>query len=299
MRIVDAHHHLWNLDPVDPGIGYKWLRQTGVMRPFGDPAPIQRDYLIAELKAETTRAELIGSVHIQCDGTLETPEEETRWLQSVADKEGMPNALIALVDFSKPNAEQVLTAHRKHANFRGVRQIIARLEGRPDLSFVPTDLLQNDLWRQQFPLLADFDASFDLQLYPEQMAEAAAFLADHPSIPVVVDHLGSPHDQSVEGLAKWETALSHLAALPHVCIKLSGMGMYDRNWSAASVKPLYETMMDLFGPSRIMFGSNYPVDKLFATYDDVLDQVSLLTADLSEPEKAAIFEGTARKFYRI
>ncbi len=298
-EIVDSHHHLWNLDPVDPGIGYRWLRAKGVKRPFGDPAPIQRDYLIDELLAEPTRAKIVGSVHIQCEGQLDLPVDETRWLQSVADRVGMPNAIIGLVDLSKPGAEAVLAGHAQFANFRGIRQIIARLDDRPDLAFAPEHFLRNPLWREQFALLEKFGLSFDLQFYPEQMAETAEFLGKHPNIPVVIDHAGSPYDQTAEGLQRWKQGLATLAALPQVCIKLSGFGMYDANWTAESTRPIYEAIIELFGPKRSMFGSNYPVDKLMATYDAILGHLFALTDDLGVSDRNAIFADTARRFYRI
>jgi len=299
LEIVDSHHHLWNLDPVDPGIGYKWLRTKGVRRPFGDPAPIQRDYLIDELIAEPSAAKIVGSVHIQCEGQLEQPVEETRWLQSVADKTGMPNAIIGLVDLSKQGAERLLTEHARYANFRGIRQIIARLDDRPDLSFAPEHFLRNALWREQFALLEQFGMSFDLQLYPDQMTETAEFLANHPAIPVVIDHAGSPYDQSPEGLRLWKEGLAALAALPQVHMKLSGFGMYDSGWTAKSIRPIYEAIIEHFGSQRTMFGSNYPVDKLMATYDEIVGHIVALTADLSAADRQAIFADTARWFYRF
>lgn len=299
LEIVDSHHHLWNLDPVDPGIGYKWLRAKGIRRPFGDPAPIQRDYLIDELLAEPTSARIVGSVHIQCEGQLEQPVDETRWLQSVADGAGMPNAIIGLVDLSKDGAEDVLASHAQFANFRGIRQIIGRLNDRPNLSFAPEHFLRNPLWREQFALLEKFGMSFDLQLYPDQMVETAGFLADHPNIPVVIDHAGSPYDQSVEGLRTWREGLAALAALPQICMKLSGFGMYDANWTADSIRPIYETIIELFGSNRSMFGSNYPVDKLMTPYDSILGHLFVLTENLSVSDREAIFANSARRFYRI
>lgn len=299
LEIIDSHHHLWNLDPVDPGIGYKWLRAKGIRRPFGDPAPIQRDYLIDELIAEPSTAKIVGSVHIQCEGQLDQPVDETRWLQSVADKSRMPNAIIGLVDLSKSGAERLLTDHTQYANFRGIRQIIARLDDRPDISFAPEHFLRNPVWCEQFALLEQFGMSFDLQLYPDQMAETAEFLAKYPGIPVVIDHAGSPYDQSLQGLGRWKKGLTTLAALPQVHMKLSGFGMYDTDWTAASARPIYDAIMELFGPQRTMFGSNYPVDKLMATYDDIVGHIVTLTSDLSGADRQAIFANTARQFYRI
>lgn len=298
-EIIDAHHHLWNLDSDNPGIGYGWQRDIGVHRPFGDPTPIQRDYLVDELQSESALTRIVGSVHIQCDSQLAEPVQETRWLQTTAIRSGMPNAIIGLVDLSRDGAQDILYAHTRYANFRGIRQIVGQLDDRPDITFRTDHLLRNPLWRDQFGLLEEFDLSFDLHLYPEQMGEAADLLDKYSRIPVVIDHAGSPYDQSPEGLRVWAEGLKRLADLPHTCIKISGFGMYDADWNAASIQPIYDTIMELFGPERSMFGSNYPVDKLMAKYDFILTQIVELTADLSESDKAAIFGGTARSFYRF
>lgn len=300
IEIIDAHHHLWDLDPDGSGIPYGWQRDVGAMRPFGDPAPIQRSYLIDELKGESKIARITGSVHVQCDSALENPVEETRWLQSVAMRSGgMPNAIVGLVDLSRSGAQDTLFAHTKYKNFRGVRQIVAQLDNRPDLSFRDDHLLRNAMWRDQFGLLEEYDLSFDLQLYPEQMADAAELLAQHTRIPVVIDHAGSPYDQSPEGLRAWRRGLELLASLPHVFIKISGFGMYDAQWSAESIEPIYGSIMEMFGPQRAMFGSNFPVDKLMTEYDYILTEVLKLAAGHSAADKAALFGGTARDFYRF
>ena len=94
----------------------------------------------------------------------------------------------------------MLKNHLSFGEFRGVRQIIGLLEQRPDLSFIKEHLLRNSIWQKNFALLDKHNLSFDLQLYPEQMKEAAEFLSDFPNVPIVIDHAGSPYDQTESGL---------------------------------------------------------------------------------------------------
>lgn len=299
MDVVDAHHHLWIPERTDPDVGYGWLRDIGAPKPFGDPTPIQRDYEWPEFAAESRAHRLAGSVHVQTDGALADPVAETAWLQSVFDATGLPHAIVGLVDLAAPDAADVTGAHARHGAFRGVRQILSRLDGDAARSFAPRHLLREPAWREGYAALAAAGLSFDLQLYPEQAAEAAEFLADHPDVPVVVDHALSPHDPSAAGRARWREAVARLAALDHVAIKLSGFGMFDPGWSAESIRPLVATLLERFGPTRVMWGSNYPVEKLARRYDEAIAAVLACCDGLDEADRQRVFTANARRFYRL
>lgn len=297
--IVDAHHHLWNPATGVPDVGYVWLRAIGAAKPFGDPTPIQRDYLLDEFRTEPGPARIVASVHVQADDAIADPVAETRFIQTISNAAGFPIAIVGFVDLAGDAAEETLRRHKAHAGFRGVRQILSRLGDRPDLSFAPEHYLDNERWRAQFGLLAEHGLSFDLQLYPEQMHAAAEFLARHPQVPVVIDHAGSPYDQSTDGLAVWRDGMAALASLPNTSVKLSGFGMFDAGWTAVSVRPLVDTLNELFGYDRILFGSNFPVDKLMRTYPDILADIASLYADQPTAVWEAVFSNNARRVYRI
>ena len=295
MRIVDAHHHLW--DPVTngSGIGYTWLRDIGAPKPFGDPTPIQRDYLVTEYLAESEH-EIAGSVHVQADGGLPDPVAETQWLDRVADEHGIPSAIVGFVDLTREDANETIERHiASSPRFRGTRHIIARTEGRPDISFAQTELLDDRTWQANYARLADYGLSFDLQLHPAQMERAAEFVAAHPSVPVVIDHAGSPHDGSPDGMSEWRGGMAMLAAVPHVRVKISGLGMFEPDWTAQSAAPVIDTILDEFGPERTMFGSNFPVDKLFSRYDALVDTLD----QRGEAASRAVLHDTAAAFYRL
>jgi predicted TIM-barrel fold metal-dependent hydrolase len=130
------------------------------------------------------------------------------------------------------------------------------------------------------------------------MAEAAGFLAMHPDIPVVIDHLGSPHDLSDAGLIRWQEGMHLLAALPHVSVKLSGYAMYFRSALAGKAVRLTQDALRLFGPDRVMFGSNFPVDKLHLSYPDLLDFVIAQVDDDTVVLQKVLHDNAAR-FYRF
>ena len=297
MNFFDAHHHLWDLG----ALNYVWLKQLGVSKPFGDPTPIQKDYLPQHFMvdvAEVEDVDLVGSAHIQVDGALADPVSETSWLSKLS-KSGIPSAIVGFVDLTREDAEAVLKKHLSFDEFRGVRQIIGLLEQRPDLSFIKEHLLRNSSWQENFALLDKHNLSFDLQLYPEQMKEAAEFLGNFPKVPIVIDHAGSPYDQADSGISSWREGLSELAKLPNIHIKLSGFGMYDSDWSSESSLAIFQTILELFGAHRIMWGSNFPVERLMNSYSYCLEQLFKWLKPLSNEDKNSIAFETAVSFYQI
>lgn len=298
MSFVDSHHHVWCPQQTETDIGYKWLRDIGKMKPFGDPTPIQRDYLFAEFLEESHERPL-ATVHVQCDPALEDPVRETAWISQTARENGHKVGIVGFVDLTASDAMTVIDRHARYDSFRGVRQIIARSQTRSDLSFVASDLLTNPLFNQHYGYLAEHGLSFDLQLYPEQMLDAATFISKHPDIAVIIDHLGSPYDRTQTGFDQWAEGVQALSSLPHVAMKLSGHGMYDPLWTAATLEPYFDHLMKHFGADRLMFGSNFPVDKLMKSYSFCLVETRKLIAGLSTDDQDRIMRSTANRIYRL
>ncbi|WP_157953570.1 amidohydrolase family protein [Zobellella maritima] len=296
LPLVDSHHHLWQLDALD----YKWLKDEGALKPFGDPTPIQRDYLIEEYRRDIASQHVIKSVHVQADGAITDPVTETAWLQAIADRhpDPFPHAIVGYANLDDASAEDVLQRHCQHRNMRGIRQILSH---HPDsrLSFTAKEYLDSPTWRHNFAKLAPLGLSFDLQLYPHQMQQAARFLEQHPDVPVVIDHAGSPWDQSPVGLAAWKYSLSLLAELEQVYVKMSGLGMFDRHWNEQRLSFVTDTLLELFGSKRVMVGSNFPVDSLSASYDQVMESYRRQLLQLSTDEQTNILAANAERFYRI
>lgn len=293
-RIVDAHHHLWDLDACH----YPWLMATGVKRFFGDPAPIRKNYLVPDLRADAAGYELAGSVHVQV-GVAEGSElAETRWLEGTAAAEGLPSAIVAYCDLGSEDAAACLDAHRAYPHVRGIRQIVGR-SADEDAATGSGRLLDSRRWREGLARAAELGLSFDLQLTPPQMARAAEVIAAVPGLRVALCHCGSPWEQSGAGFAQWRRGLGLLAGLPDVYCKISGLGMFDHDWTEDSIRPIVETCIDTFGAGRCMFGSNFPVDKLHANYAQVWGAFERITAGLGDAENERLFGATAAAFYRL
>ena len=293
-RIVDAHHHLWDLDACH----YPWLMARGVTRFFGDPTPIQKNYLVSDLRDDAVDYDLVASVHVQVGVAPGDELKETAWQQQTGDDDGLPSAIVAFCELDSPEAPANLKAQLLHPRLRGARQIVGRSD-EEDAITGSGELIDNPAWRENLGLLGELGLSFDLQLTPGQVPRVAEVLAATPDTDVALCHCGSPWDQSKAGIESWREGLRLLASLPNVYCKISGLGMFDHDWTVDSIRPIVESCIEIFGAERAMFGSNFPVDKLHASYSQVWSAYEEISAGLSVQEQALLFGDTARSFYRL
>jgi len=293
-RIVDAHHHLWDLDACH----YPWLMERGVVRFFGDPTPIQKNYLVPDLVRDAANFELAGSVHVQVGVANGDEVKETEWLEVTAERDGLPSAIIAYCDLTAADAQQVLDSHSRASRLRGVRQIVGRSESEDKVTGSGA-LLENPLWRDNLGSLRERGLSFDLQLIPPQLPKVAEVLESLPGLKVALCHCGSPWDQSAAGLRVWRAGLERLARLPDVYCKISGLSMFNHDWALDDIRPIVESCIEVFGPTRCMFGSNFPVDKLHKTWDEVWLAYEEIAGQYTSREQEHLFGETAAAFYRL
>lgn len=284
--MIDAHHHLWNLEKVN----YPWLMARGVARFFGDPTPIQRNYLLDEFRRDAAGFE--GSVHIQVGA--EDPMAEALWVQSVADQSpDWPMKQVVFCDLTAPDLEAQLDAFQALPTVRGLRQILGRAPGEDAISGT-NQLLDDPRFMTGLQAAGRRGLSFDLQLIPELMEKTAAVLSHAPDTRVALCHAGSPHDRSAQGIAAWSESLKHLSSLPQVTCKLSGLGMFDWDWTPETIQPIVGICIDQFGPERVMFGSNFPVDSLYSDYETLLSAMTSLVPPQMHDQ---VFHRVAAEFY--
>ena len=226
------------------------------------------------------------------------PQAETRHLSALADARGFPQALVVQADLAAPDAGKQLAAQAAFPRVRGVRQVLNRHSDR-HYAFAQADHMDNPVWRAGFADLAAYGLSFDLQIYPHQADQAARLAAEHGGTPLILNHAGMWADRGLAGWRAWKTGLRALAAESNVAVKISGLGMFDRDWTLESVRPLVLETLDAFGPDRAMFASNFPVDKLSGTYVATWRAFDTITADLDDVARAALFRETARRVYRL
>lgn len=292
LSIVDPHIHLWDLATgLYPGLEHP---SDGFI---GNNAPIARSYLPPEFLGEGSGDfRITGAVHVEAFPT--DPLAEARHLQGMANAFPVPLGIVANADLTAPDVEGLLAQLAALPAVRGIRQVVNRHDN-PALNYVARDFLDEPAWRAGYGRLAAHGLSFDLQLYPHQVDKAAAIIAAHPDVSVIVNHACMWADRTFDGWRAWKAGLRRLAALPHVSVKISGLGMLDRDWTQGSIRPLVLETIDAFGTERAMFASNFPVDKLFSSFPVLWSAFDAITSDLSKTERAALFCDNAIRAYRL
>lgn len=296
LRIVDPHVHLWDLSRAR----YGWLQDEPLPNnPAGDMSSIaHRNYLLDDYFADTAGWRVDKIVHIECGLPVGRQLAETDWLQAMADADRYPQGIVAGVDLLDPDLDALLAAYADRPNVRGVRQIVC-WHVDPLRTYTARDLLRDPNWVEGLGRLAGRGLSFDLQLYPSQMATAAAIAARHPDLPMIVNHAGLPTDRDTAGMERWRQGLRLLAAQPQVSIKISGLGITDRGWSRESIRPTVLECIEVFGTGRAMFASDFPVERVHGSFDAFFRAFDAITADFSIDERRSLFAANAETIYRI
>ncbi len=289
---IDAHHHLWRLLPdqhAGPGPGpraHDWLNGA-------DLAPIRRDFTLDDLSSVAEVAGIDRTVLVQ---VVPEVEETAEFLAlSADDGRGLVAGVVGWVDLTDPGIGDVLAALREGPGgdlLVGVRHLV---QGEPD----PRWLTRPDV-RRGLRAVAEAGLAYDLLTLVHQLPAAIETARALPGATFVLDHLSKPPIAAGDR-EPWASRIRELAAEPNVTCKLSGMVTEaDRvRWTVADLRPYADVVLDAFGPSRVMFGSDWPVCLLAGSYEEVVAAAEGLTAGLTDAERDEVFGGTAARVYRL
>jgi L-fuconolactonase len=273
--VVDAHHHLWRYNPAE----YGWIGpEMGLLR---------RDFLLADLEAETTAAGIGGVVSVQARQTL----VETAWLLELARGSALIQGVVGWVPLVSPTVAAHLERFAADPKFKGVRHV---LQGEDD------DYMLRPDFDAGIGVLRGFGLVYDVLIKERQLPPATQLVDRHPAQRFVLDHLAKPQVEA-GAFEPWNRNLRALAERPNVFCKLSGLVTEAdwSGWSEAQLEPYVHTVLAAFGPGRIMFGSDWPVCLVASTYAGWVSTVRSLLAALSADEQAQIFAGTAQRAYGL
>ncbi|NUP21482.1 MAG: amidohydrolase family protein [Streptomyces sp.] len=275
VSVVDAHHHVWDLSVRDQN----WIPEH---------SPIRRDFTVLDLEPEARAAGVERTVLVQ---TITVPEETPEFL-ALAARHELIAGVVGWTDLTRPDVADELARLRELPGGPYLKGIRHQVQGEPD----PEWLLRADV-RRGLTAVADAGLVYDLVVLPHQLPACVKAAADHPGLTFVLDHLGKPPIASGER-EPWETAVRSLAALSNTVCKLSGMVTEadPASWTVADLRPYADVVLDAFGPDRLMFGSDWPVCTLAATYGQVLATAGELT---NPTDRTQIFSGTATRIYGL
>jgi L-fuconolactonase len=270
---MDAHQHFWNYDAAQ----YAWIDSS--------MAELRRDFLPEELAALMNADGVDATIAVQA----RQDAAETAWLLDLAAQHPFIRGVVGWVDLQAADAESRLEQLAATPRLLGVRHVV---QAEPD------GFLHGHAFRQGVAAVGRCGLVYDILIYARQLPEAIRFAADFPDQRFVLDHLGKP-DIRGNGLDEWRRRLQEMAELPHVWCKLSGLVTEAdwRAWTPEQLRPYLDAALDAFGPSRLMFGSDWPVCTLAASYGDVLGLVRDAIAEYSADEQAQILGKTAEDVY--
>ena len=275
MPAIDAHQHFWKYSPVKDA----WITD--------DMKIIQRDFLPEDLAPVLASNGIEGCVAVQADQS----EEETRFLLSLADKHDFIQGVVGWIDLRADNLAERLTYFSKYKKLKGFRHI---LQGAPAGFMLDPEFIQG------VKTLADFNFTYDLLVYHNQLLEAIEFVKQLPEVKIVIDHLAKPSIRTAD-IAAWKRDIASIATFKNVHCKLSGM-VTEADWKnrkADDFIPYLDVLFDAFGAGRILYGSDWPVCLVAASYQQQLSIAQTYLSTFSEHEKLLVMGENARKFYNL
>ena len=254
----------------------------------GEMKAIQRDFLPVDLRREISATGIDGTVAVQARQSL----DETRWLLELAATNDFIKGVVGWLPLSSPQARRDMEGLAANLKLKGVRNV---LQGEADELW-----LRNAQFNAGMDALTEFGLVYELLVFERQLQAAITFVDQHPSQIFVLDHLGKPRVKEGQ-LEPWKRHICELAKRENVCCKISGL-VTEADWSAwreAQLRPYVETVLEAFGSSRVMFGSDWPVCRLACNYSRWGETVERLTDFLSVVERARLWGGNASRVYRL
>lgn len=275
MKRIDAHQHFWKYNPARDA----WLQSF---------PSLQKDFLLPDVAPHLQHHNIDGCIAVQADQS----EEETKFLLSLAAENTLIKGVVGWVNLCSGNIEEKLDYYSQFGLLKGFRHI---LQAEPDDEFMLNDEFINGL-----SLLDEYGFAYDILVYPRHLPYVQQLVAMFPDQRFVIDHLAKPFIKSGE-LHPWQEDIQKIASYPNVYCKVSGM-VTEANWQQHRHEdfiPYLDAIVAAFGFNRIMFGSDFPVCLLAASYNEMFSIVQRYFSAFPQERQALVFGGNAGRFYRL
>ena len=275
LQRIDAHQHFWSVARTD----YGWLTPA--------LTPLYRDFQPADLQPMLAAHRVVGTVLVQAAPTV----DETRYMLGLASRHAFIQGVVGWADLAAADAPAVIDELAVHPAFKGVRPMLQDLPDDDWIACAPIGAAVRHLVKKGL--------SFDALVKPRHLPHLLRFAQAHPGLPIVIDHAAKP-DIPAGQFADWRRDLAALARLPGMHVKLSGLVTEaGPGWSTQTLRPVVQTVLDLFGPQAVMWGSDWPVLNLAADYAQWVQASDELLSGLTLDERQAVYAGNAQRFYRL
>lgn len=292
--IIDTHVHFWNMRNPDPGLAWVWLDSDADHPILGNIDAIKMlAYNIDNLWAEARFADVSAFVHVQAAIGSDDPVKETIWLTRMRESSPVPFTIIADAELGTDDAMRQLDMHGEFPYFVGVRDF------RSEPMLASGEIIPR--FEESLTVMAERNLVFDLDCEWPNMSAARDLALRHPDLTVVLQHIGFPRRRDTEYFTQWVEGMRTLAEAPNVTCKISGLAMTDPLFTADSLRPWIDTPLEIFGPARCVLGSNWPVDRLYSSYDVIMDIYRDRLSELLAPEdqRKVLSENAARIYHLL
>lgn len=293
MTIIDAHHHIWRRADLP------WLLGPTQPRIFGPYDGIKRDYLIGEFLDDIAKSGVTKSVYVQANWAPNWFADEAAWVARVNAETGWPHAISAFCNMMQEDARRDLDKLADQPLVRGIRHQMHHHHN-PLYRFAPdAEAVGSDAVIANVARLADYGFLFELQIFAGQIEAAMRLVEACPDVTFVVQHSMMPEDLSDTGREAWRAAMERLAAAPNAYSKLSGLGTFLHANDPQHIATIVTETLAIFGPERCLYGSNFPIEKLWTDYGSLIKAVKAAIADRPKKDQRLILHDVAARLYRI
>jgi predicted TIM-barrel fold metal-dependent hydrolase len=266
---------------------------------YGDYFGLRRDYPVEEWMNDIAPQNVMKSVHVTAMWGVARALDETRWLQATADRHGFPHGIVCQAEMTDPDLDAKLKAQKQFPNLRGVRHQL-HWDSHPLRQPNPTpDLCNRPDFRRGFALLEKYGLHFELQVFAGQAQYAVDLIKAFPNVPMILLHSGMLTDRAPLMIEQWRKALTAMAAFPNVHVKLSGLGMFNQGITVPQARQVIRDSIQIFGIERTIYGSNFPLEKLHASYEDFFAVYRKVMSEYPEADQRKVFYDNAVKFYKL
>lgn len=294
--VIDAHHHFW--DPIKND--HPWLKPD-VLIPFryGDYTPIKKVYYPNDYFKDVGSINVVGTCYMETEWNPEDPTGESDFITKVAYDTGYPNAVVGQAWLHHDDIESVLKAQSSYTLMRSVRHKPQGPSEYKDLGTCKT-LMSDNKWKKGYELLDKYNLMFDLQTQWWNFPEAIELANEFPNTTIILNHTGLPAQRSHEGLALWHKNMAKLSECANVMVKISGIGLKNTPWTVDNNLWIISETISMFTPDRVMFASNFPVDSLCGSFEDIFHGFMTVCAmkGYSQAAQRKMFYENVKRVYR-
>ena len=275
--LIDSHHHLWKYSPEQ----YGWIND--------DMAVLRHDFLGEQLREIGDTSGVDGFVSVQARQVI----AETDALLQIAASEPLIKGVVGWVPLAEPDVSDVLDKYADNKALKGVRHVV---QDEADDRFI-----MGDAFNRGVALLKDRGLVYDVLIFAKQLPASIEFVDRHPDLPMVLDHIAKPTIVEDEFDSTWETNFREIAKRENLTCKFSGVVTEVRGdtWNIETIRRYWDVALEAFTPSRLMFGSDWPVCLLKTDHKRWVNTVGELASELSDDERADFFANTATKAYGL